>query len=341
VWRRDGEPAATGRLSFSSDVQGTGKSLAAVVAALAGSGALSVDHAILHGIDPGAFARVAAAARAMDTLEPGKIGPMLRHELPRGDFAVDKLTSAFTVTPGTLRANVEASGPAADATASLSLDLARLQLAANAALTPRTAPEDGDPAPPIGLKFSGPLADPQRTVDATPFTGYLTMHAVEREVKKVDAMEARRRQRVEAAKAEADRKAKAAAEAAQAKAAADAAKAKAEEDAAKAKAAEDAAKSAPPPTPPDTAAPGSPPPADKAPDADDTAPPLEAPREIGPPPGIQVIGPPLDTRPRSDAPNSESPLILNVPRELRRRRVPARRLLGDDAIGRLIQGGQR
>ncbi|HVV94250.1 MAG TPA: AsmA-like C-terminal region-containing protein [Hyphomicrobiales bacterium] len=318
AWRRDGGAVATGLVSFSADAQGTGKSLAAIVANLAGGGSATVTGARIPRLDPGAFARVAKAADAMDPIEPAQIAPLTEAELAKGGLDAGTLTSAFTIAGGTLRADVAADTVAATASAHASLALAPLTVAAAIRLAPATAPDGGDAPPEIALRFDGPLAAPRRTLDVTPFTGYLTMRSVEREVKQVEVLEAERRrqeaERAAAAKAEAERQAALAAEkAAEEKAAVDKAaadKAQAEKDAAARAEAEKAAAVRP-------------------------LPPLAPPREIGRPPGASspriVVGQPLDTRPRTVLPGLDSgPRIIVLPRPA----VPA----DNDPIGALIDG---
>jgi hypothetical protein len=311
-WRQGGRPLASGALSFNLDAQGTGKTLAAVMANLAGGGSATVTGAHLAALDPGAFARVAADAAKMDPIDQTRIAPLTEAELAKADLDAGTLTSAFTIAGGTLRADIAADHAAATASGHATVDLGRLTLAAEITLAPKTAPDSGNALPEIALRFDGPLAAPRRTLDVTPFTGYLTMRSVEREVKQVEALEAERR-RQEAARAAAE-KAEAAREAAEKAAAEKAAAAKAEADR------EAAAKAAAAPVPAETA----------------PLPPLAPPREIGPSPGATppassiVVGRPLDTRPRTILPQLDSgPRILVMP-------PPA----SDDPIGTLIDGGR-
>jgi uncharacterized protein involved in outer membrane biogenesis len=211
AWRVDGRPAATGTLSFNGDAQGTGTTLAAIAGNLAGSGSVSVAGTRIGGLDPGAFARIATAMHDIDRIEPARVGSLAAAELPKGDLDAGTLTSAFTIASGTLRADIAAASPTASLAGHASLALARLALSADLTLAPKHAPEGGEAPPSIALRFDGPLQAPRRTLDVTPLTGYLTMRAVEREVKEVDALEAERRRQeaaqAAAAKAEAARRA--------------------------------------------------------------------------------------------------------------------------------------
>src|SRR5690606_34095236 len=64
VWRSGGGPAGTGRIDLTADMLGTGKTIAAVVENLTGSGSFTIRDAALGAVDAGAFERTLIAVEA-------------------------------------------------------------------------------------------------------------------------------------------------------------------------------------------------------------------------------------------------------------------------------------
>jgi uncharacterized protein involved in outer membrane biogenesis len=221
VWGPRSRPVAVGTLDVTADALGSGKSLSALAAGLTGSGTFAVRDGRINGADAAAFARTLASIETKDTPpDAAEVGRRFETELAYGDLPVAEVTSAFTLASGVLRiSNAAITSPDASATASADIDLARAQIAGRLMLRP-TAFEAtaGAAAPQAQLSFSGPLASPARSVDTTAFTSFLTVRALDREMKRVAEMEAQRQERARVAAEEAERRRQQAADAARLKA---------------------------------------------------------------------------------------------------------------------------
>jgi hypothetical protein len=209
VWGPRSRPAAVGTLDVTADALGSGKTLSALAAGLTGSGTFAVRNGRINGLDAGAFARTLATIEAKDTPpDAAEVSSRFQTELGYGDLPISDVTSAFTLASGVLRiSNAAISSPAAAATASADIDLARAQLSARLMLRPADFEAmAGAAAPQAQISFAGPLASPERSVDTTAFTSFLTVRALDREMKRVADMETQRQERARVAAEEAERR---------------------------------------------------------------------------------------------------------------------------------------
>jgi hypothetical protein len=133
-------------------------------------------------------------------LEAPKIAGVLERGLGGADLAFDQATAPFTISGGVIRSGAFVNESAtARLGGGFTLDLGRLALDADLTLAPRR-PD----APQIGVSFEGPLAAPRRRLDVTAFTGWLSVRAVERETKRIEAMEAEMREKARLARERAE-----------------------------------------------------------------------------------------------------------------------------------------
>lgn len=192
VWRRAGQAVAIGKLDVSADLEGTGRSLSAIAAAMNGGGTLSIRDAELRGLEPAAFDFVLRAADSGVALDAPKLREVFAANLGSGSLQVGEITGAFTVVAGVLRTGslaVQSSRAAVGGT--IVADLARGTLDAAFNLAPRNwADSLGGAVPSVGLSFDGPIAAPVREIDVGPLTSYLTMRSVDREMRRVEELEA-------------------------------------------------------------------------------------------------------------------------------------------------------
>lgn len=302
---RAGEPLAQGRLSLNMDAAGAGSSPAAIVRQLSGSGSFRIEDALFADLSPRAFDAVteAAASEALE-IDAKRVGAAFSGFLGRGPLEAQEVSAAFALASGVARAgSVAFASDAAEARASLSLDLANLDASAELMLRPRSTGEAGSEQPQALVLFEGPIGAMRRDVDVTALTGFLTVRALDREMKRVEALEAERAKREaeraeERRKLEAEEKARRVEEERQA-----AARRAAEEADAKARAAKAAAEKA---QREDAARARAD--ADAALPATSLPPPLPPARDVPPPPGSRLP----QMRPPAQPQNS-GPLILIPP----------------------------
>ncbi|GLK67966.1 AsmA family protein [Hansschlegelia plantiphila] len=190
----------SGAADIALEAQGAGRGLAGIVASLNGAGSATLSNGAIRRLDPAAIEGVEPQVEAGLALEAPKIAQAIDRALGGADLPVARATLPFTMAGGVVRSGALASdGPAAKLGGGVVLDLNRLTLDADLTLSP--APPD---APQIGVSFEGPLAAPRRRVDATSFTGWLSVRAVERETRRIEVMEADMRARAQAARQRAD-----------------------------------------------------------------------------------------------------------------------------------------
>ena len=272
------ESGLVGGVSLSAELSAGGKSVDGMIAALSGSGTASLKGLTVAGVNPDAFAAFIAGADAIGRdIDAARVAAFAPEIAATGNFAAGDAELAFTVANGVVRAPpINLANEAATLSVELGADIGASAVSARGSV----AYKPGDEAligagPTVNFSIGGPLGATERVFDTAPLAQFLTQRALEKEQRRVEAMQAvllekqrlrrevryyaaldaarEERKRLEALrmKAEAEARARAAA-AYKAKLEAEAAaKAKAEEEArlaaeqaAKAKAEEEAAKKA-------------------------------------------------------------------------------------------------
>ena len=193
IWARDGRPVANGQLDVNLTVESQGRSMAGLMSGLTGSGAFTLSDATINYVNPQAFDQVVRAVDAGLALEEGQIADTFLAHMNAGSTKVDSLSGTFNIAGGALRANnIEADAAILQSRGNLMVDLSNQTL--NADWSIKVEPNEEDAVtgaqPEVGLVFSGDLEAPERRVDVAPFTGYLSIRAFEREVDRVERLQA-------------------------------------------------------------------------------------------------------------------------------------------------------
>ncbi len=195
------KPPASGGVSLSVEIEGTGRSPAALVGALQGNGTLSAEGVQIMGLDPKA---IDAAIRASERgLAPDRLSGYLGPALDAGRVVIPAASTGIAILDGRIRLvpAVVAVGGAELALAG-TLNLADNDLDARFTLTGEPREEMKGRRPEISVLLTGPLSAPKRAVDTSELVSFVTLRAVERETKRVEAAERDARRRDEAAAAE-------------------------------------------------------------------------------------------------------------------------------------------
>lgn len=192
--------AVDGRLSLRAEAQGTGGSIATVVGSLAGAGSATLEDGVVKRLDAAAIDRIEPKVETGLALEAPAVAGALEREFAAADLKLSRTAVPFTISGGVLRSGeLAAQGGDLRLGGAMSLDLRRLSLDADVIMQPRR-PD----APQVLLSFDGPWRAPQRRLDATSLTGWLSVRAVERETKRIEAMEADIKERARIARQRAD-----------------------------------------------------------------------------------------------------------------------------------------
>lgn len=195
-------PPLSGKLALKLQLDGNGMSPSALIGSLRGSGSLALADARIAGADPHAFEAVANAVDQGMAVEPEKISEVVDRVLESGHFAVASIGGNVTAAAGQLRlGDTSAHGDDADLSVNGALDLTDGTLDARLVLTGASKSETST-RPDIFMAVRGPIASPSRSVDVSALTGWLTLRAVERQAKRLEAAE---RARAAAAAAEAQK----------------------------------------------------------------------------------------------------------------------------------------
>jgi uncharacterized protein involved in outer membrane biogenesis len=192
----DGKAAVNGRVGFQAEVEGSGLSPASLIGSLTGSAAITLEDAQISGLDPRAFN---AAVRAVDqgvAIDARKIQDIVATVLDGGHLAVPRLDAAVAVNAGQARVGqTTVYGQSADLLLAGSADLADASIDARLTLSGPIIADGSDTIrPEILVALKGPLATPKRTIDVSALSGWLMLRSVERQAKRLDAIDAERRE---------------------------------------------------------------------------------------------------------------------------------------------------
>jgi large subunit ribosomal protein L24 len=188
------KPRITGRLGFRAELEGAGRSPAAFVGSLSGTGSITLENAQLAGLNPRVFDAVIRAVDLGIPSDTDRIRDFVMTALETATLPASRAEATVTVTAGRARlSNVVARTSGADLAVSANVGLADATL--DATLTLMGAQTlGGGLRPAISIALKGPVAAPARTVDATALAQWLALRAVEQQSKQIDTMERMQRE---------------------------------------------------------------------------------------------------------------------------------------------------
>lgn len=188
-----GRAAIAGRASVQVEADATGRSPAALVGSLTGTGTVTLTAAEIAGFDPTTFDAVIGAVDQESSIDAAKVRDIATAALERGSLRVERADAAFTLAAGDVRLSTAIlHGNGADLNATGHFNLADRQLDARLTFSAPAPPGSSAGRPELYLNVRGPLGATQRTVDATALSAWLTLRAVDREARRIDAIEAGR-----------------------------------------------------------------------------------------------------------------------------------------------------
>jgi large subunit ribosomal protein L24 len=189
--------AVAGRLAFRAELEASGRSPAAFIGSLAGTGTIALENAQLAGLNPRVFDAVIRAVELGIPSDANRIRDFVMTALENGTLPAARAEAAITVVAGQARlSNIIAQTTGADLAAMANVDLADATLDAMLTLTGSQV-QGGGLRPTISIALKGPLAAPARTVDANALASWLALRAVEQQSKQIDTMEQLQRERLQ------------------------------------------------------------------------------------------------------------------------------------------------
>lgn len=178
-----------GRASVQVALTSQGRSVAALTGALAGNGTVTLDSAEIAGLNPRAFEIAIRASDGGQVSDDNRLRQLVEPALSAAPIRVASAQIPFTIRDGRLRVGatpLEAKN--ARAIVSGGYDIPADQADIRASLTPIMTGLSGAP-PEIQLFAAGPPDKLNRTVDLAPLSSWLAVRTIDRETRRLDAIE--------------------------------------------------------------------------------------------------------------------------------------------------------
>ncbi len=184
-------PPISGRLNLDAEIEGRGRSPAALIGSLQGKGFFSVEDGKFAGLDPSAFDAVIRSVDQGLPVDAARIRERMETALGRGALAVQG-DGAITAAAG--RASLTASrlrAEGADLSVSARYDLVAEALDARLVLArPAGTGNASVGRPEIAVSLQGPIDLPRRTLDIAALVDWLSMRAIAENTKRLAAASA-------------------------------------------------------------------------------------------------------------------------------------------------------
>ncbi|HTZ67245.1 MAG TPA: hypothetical protein VMB83_07220 [Roseiarcus sp.] len=192
-------PGFSGRISAAVDFASTGRSPAAVIGGLAGSGTVTFSGAALARSDSAALERVVAKAQTPDApLDETNIAFAFGNELNRAPLAIPDGSAPLSLSAGVVKIGpIKIPGGGGEGALSADLDLRKLVAEARLALTLSASDLKfwSGPPPSAAVAIENALDAPKRQIDVSALSAGLAARAIARETDRIAAMEADIRER--------------------------------------------------------------------------------------------------------------------------------------------------
>ncbi len=186
-----------GRLTLTLSSDGFGATPATLIGSLHGKASVAVNGAQFAGIDTAAFRAARQAAGRSEPIDMNKVQNAVKAALASGQLTIAKGTADLAIASGQIDFNQ---------VALQSENGARLLLAGaidldNAAINMRLTLSEPPPAsalislrPELSIDVKGPVAAPQRTLDISALSSWLTLSAAELQTRRIESIEASQRE---------------------------------------------------------------------------------------------------------------------------------------------------
>jgi hypothetical protein len=150
---------------------------------------VTLERAQLGGLNPGVFGAVNRAIELGVPLGGNRIREFVTGMLDNGPLPVSRASARIGISAGQARfSDITVQSTGAELQASASVDLSDATLDARLSLN-GLPPSPGAQRPAVLVALKGALPSPQRTVDVSLLTSWLTLRAVEQQSNQIDAME--------------------------------------------------------------------------------------------------------------------------------------------------------
>jgi large subunit ribosomal protein L24 len=177
------------RVSLQMSLQSQGRSVAALTGALTGNGTVTLQEASIMGLDPRAFEVAIRASDAGQPTDEAKLKRIVDPVLASGALLVPTAQIPFTIRDGRLRVGATTlDSDGARAIVSGGYDIPADQADVRATLSSTTI-GSGSSQPEVQLFLAGPPGALTRNLDVTSLSSWLAVRVIDRETKRLDAIE--------------------------------------------------------------------------------------------------------------------------------------------------------
>ena len=185
-----GEGAAplTGQAALTLQLEGMGRSPRALVGSLNGSGTLVIDHARIEALDPKVFAAAMSRVDQGLPIDAPRVREVATSGLDAGPLLVPHAEATLVIAAGVARIETfKARADAADLAVSGAYNFSDGRIDLRLAMA---GPAEGASLQPeVAVQLRGPAAKLERVLDVSSLTGWLALRSVDRQTKKIEAIE--------------------------------------------------------------------------------------------------------------------------------------------------------
>ena len=185
-------PQITGRFDLTAVAEATGGTVADLVSSINGSGEIQLSDVVIPHFDLGYLPPLLAAADLIEgEVDESKVRPLVEDLVSEKSASLGALAIPFNIGDGVVRAqNLAAGNALARLGGDAKIDLLSGQTEAVVTVSPEVGNDDLAGADPdIRVRLSGRLPAPERSLDVTDVTNYLSMRAFERERRRVETLQ--------------------------------------------------------------------------------------------------------------------------------------------------------
>ncbi len=189
----DAPEFAVGKGDILGSLEGSGRSPAAIVSSLIGSGTIDLQQMSISGFNTRPMGHIIEKAdkKGFEILDENVLA-IVEEVISDGTVFVDEISIPFIVTAGKLQArNIPIEARDTKMVGAIRFDVANKRLSSQLSVRfdPGIEWVDGDD-PQIVINWDGGVDAPTRTIDVQPMSGYLSLRSFEREQRRVDLLQA-------------------------------------------------------------------------------------------------------------------------------------------------------
>ncbi|MEX2126878.1 MAG: AsmA-like C-terminal region-containing protein [Xanthobacteraceae bacterium] len=178
--------AARGRGSLTLTLAGSGATPATLAGSLAGQGTLALESLEIDRLDPGAVASVFSAAEANEPPDEIAVIAALAPAFAKGPLKLANIEAPVVVAAGVARTGrVRANAGSMQISAAANFDIGRLSVDGTVEIE-APAPQGLTARPGATVRWRGPVAAPERGIEAAALATAITLRAMERETKRIE-----------------------------------------------------------------------------------------------------------------------------------------------------------